>query len=127
MNIGNNNEYRSPMPEENCPPSSARNKNINVVYRLALNNPPTGDDFFSHIESGKQYPPGSDCVAASVSVFKNYDDAVKMKKKIPTYKKHGYIAEGSINDNTGVVLESTASSHVDWWLYRGQTVHHFFK
>ncbi|MFC7558613.1 hypothetical protein ACFQY3_05750 [Paenibacillus farraposensis] len=97
MYIGNNNKYRSPMPEENCPPASSQNKDIETVYRLALNNPPTAEDFLSHIESGKQYPPGLDCVAASISVFKNKDDVLKQKKKIPVYKKMDTLLKDRLN------------------------------
>jgi len=124
--IGNNDTYRSPMPDTDCPPSYAENKDIEVVYRLALNDPPQMDDFYSHIEAGKNYPPGMECVAASVSVFKDEAEALKKKKKIPAYKRHGVIAIGPIHANTGVVVESKTSSHVDWWLYKGQQVHHLF-
>lgn len=115
------------MPEENCPPSSAEHKDIDEVYRLTLNNPPTEEDFQSHIESGKKFPPGLECVAASVSVFKDKEDAERQKKKIPVFKNKGYISKGSIQSNTGVIVESSKSSHIDWWIQRGQTVHQYFK
>ncbi|WP_372814261.1 hypothetical protein [Paenibacillus sp.] len=115
MTIGNNSLYKSPMPILNCPPLEAHDKDIEEVYRLTLNNPPTDEDFLSHIEANKQYPPGKECVASSVSVYKNKDDAEKLKKKIPAYKRHGFIAVGPIMAKSGVVLESTLSSHVDWW------------
>jgi hypothetical protein len=125
--IGNNSLYKSPLPVINCPPETAKNKDIEPVYRLTLNNPPIEDDFLSHIESDKQYPKGEDCLAASVSVYKDKEDVIKQKKKIPAYKRNGFIAKGSIRTSSGVVHESNSSSHVEWWLYKGQKVSHLFK
>ncbi|WP_135554572.1 hypothetical protein [Paenibacillus cymbidii] len=127
MEIGYNNKYRSQMPVTNCPPDSAKSKDLNDVYRLTLNNPPKEEDFQSHIESGRKYPPGKECEAASVSVFKDIQEASRKKKMIPAFKRHGHIVMGQIKASTGVVSESTVTSHVDWWIYRGQTVHHLFK
>ncbi|WP_156922553.1 hypothetical protein [Cohnella thermotolerans] len=127
MTIANNSLYKSPMPVLNCPPQEAQEKNIETVYRLTLNNPPLDEDFLSHIEANKQYPPGKECVASSVSVYKDKEEAEKQKNKIPAYKRRGFIAAGPIEANTGVVLESKLSSHVDWWLYKGQKVSHLFK
>lgn len=114
------------MPENNCPPPSATRKDIDTVYRLVLHDPPEPEDFLSHVESGRKYPPGSDCAAAAISVYKLEEDALNQKKRIPAYKKRGLIAKGCIKNDTGVIDEAIKDSHVSWWIYKGKTVHNHF-
>lgn len=116
MNCVYNELYKSPMPSSNCPPKEARDGEFDLVYRLVLHNPPESDDFLSHIESGRTYPPAKSCEAAAVSVFTTREVAEEWKKRIPAYRKNGFIASGAIPRESGRTLQK--GTHINWWLYK---------
>lgn len=122
----NLNTFASYVPKD-CPPRNAVSIDIEDAYRLTLNDPPQSDDFLSHVESKKRFPPDKTCEACAVSLFLNYEDIKNTKKKVPAYKNKGYVAKGIVYKNTGVVSPPSKTSHVNWWIFKGTSVHHFFQ
>ena len=107
---GNNGKWGDHFPAS-CPPNDARPKNIDPVYRITLHNPPTVEDFLSHKETNRPYPPEKECEACAISVFTDLEQVKKMKKKIPMFRNKGYIVKGKITKETGVVSEPDHKSH----------------
>jgi hypothetical protein len=112
---------------EACPPDNAKSKDIEPVYRLTLNYPPTDEDFLSHKELRKSYPPELECKACAISVFSNLNQIEKAKKKIVLFKNKGHIVKGKIAKETGVVSEPDHKSHISWWVYSGVEVKRYFE
>lgn len=127
MENGHNN-FKEHLPVD-CPPREAEDKPLENVYRLCINNPPKASDFLSHVELNKTFPPEKTCMAAGLSIYTELSDAEKSKKRIPAYRKKGYIACGNIIKGVGRVLSTPTqgNSHHTWWTYRGTDASIYFK
>ncbi|MDO4692608.1 MAG: hypothetical protein Q4A64_07030 [Porphyromonadaceae bacterium] len=98
-----------------CPPPRATPADNMEVYRVVHHTPAKSSDFFSQ-RKNKPFKPFNvdECVAMSVSVFDNLDDAVNLKK-IPAFK-NGKIAKVILERSDGVVLKTGANKgHYSWW------------
>lgn len=92
------------------------------MYRLVGSNPPSPDDFLSHVELAnlgrmRRYWQ-DDCRASGLSVCSNLDDIKRLRSSIgPLRSKE--IALGN-TDGTGVMMATPApnagDSHHTWWL-----------
>ncbi|MDH6671225.1 hypothetical protein M2277_001875 [Paenibacillus sp. LBL] len=122
---GNNGKWGDHYPVS-CPPSSAKARDINPVYRLALHNPPLDEDFYSHKEANLPYPPIKECEACAISVFTDIKQIQKAKKNIVVFKRRGHIVEGQIARETGVASEPDHKSHINWWVYTGVDAKKYF-
>lgn len=101
---------------EQCPPSDARQDELEV-FRLVSNNPPISDDFLpTRRERPHQKFSGVElCNACGVSVFKEINDLLKKQEKYKKLKGKK-IAKGIITKNDGLVKETGEPSHMTWWL-----------
>lgn len=103
---------------DNCPPSTAFPAN-GKVYRFVKKDPPKHKDFYSH----RQNQPNrnfnaEECVVCGISVFKDIEDALSVKRIIPAFKKRK-IAEGTVKRFMGKMLHTpsnNADSHHTWWI-----------
>ncbi|ARV98186.1 MULTISPECIES: hypothetical protein [Bacillus] len=127
MNDGHN-RYKEHVPL-NCPPEEAEDKDYARVFRLCVSNPPDQSDFLSHIELGKKFPPEKTCLGAGISLHTDRKDSERLKKRIPTYRKKGYIASGRIPSGIGKTLStpSNGDSHHTCWVYRGKDIYNYFE
>lgn len=98
-----------------CPPPEAR-EDKKKVYRFVKNNPPNWDDFRSQYEISpdKEWDKNI-CLACGVSVWDSYEAASKKKKRSKLFR-YDQIAEGTILENTGLILETFAKNHITWWI-----------
>lgn len=112
-------KYKEHVPE-NCPPNEAKDEMIELVYRICLNNPPAPEDFLSHVEMKKKFPPELTCKAAGISIHTNIEDSERLKRLVPAYRKKGYISRGEIPKGIGKTLAtpSKGDSHHTCWVFR---------
>jgi hypothetical protein len=69
----------------NCPPDDAIEAS-GIAYRLVNHNPPHGDDFQTHFETGK-LPKAAPCMRSGLSAFRELQDAVHQRKLFPRLGK----------------------------------------
>ncbi|MED5098671.1 hypothetical protein P9858_00875 [Niallia circulans] len=118
MNFDHN-KYKEHVPE-NCPPNTAKDNAFDQVFRLCLNNPPNSDDFLSHVELKKRFPPEKTCNAAGISIHTNIEDSERLRRFIPAYRKKGYVSKGQIPQGFGKTLATPTNgdTHHTFWVYR---------
>ena len=89
------------------------------MYRFVKNNPPNRDDFKSQYELSPNKEWGDNaCMACGVSVWDSYDVARKKQQKSKLFR-NDQIAEGTILENTGLILETFKKNHITWWIAPG--------
>ena len=109
-----------------CPPDDAISASL-TVYRAVLNVPPTKEDFLPQkAMKPKVWYGNNTCFFCSVSLFTDYNEAVVASQSIKSRSGNYKIAKGTTDPNKGVVLCSSTSSHVDYWVYTGITIHSGF-
>lgn len=88
-----------------------------TYYRIAKGNPATDGDFFSQrkMQPDKLFTGlGVDeCVACSISLFAEEDDAVK-RLRLPKFR-HANVAEVTLTPKDGVMKKTFSASHYSWW------------
>lgn len=123
----------------NCPPSDAVTKKINV-FRLVGNNPPIEDDFLSSYQQNPKRKYGRPngeipILAYGLSCFTDYHHAIEQGRilsKTPYYRKRSklnLVASGHTEPECGVVKETPRefSSHVTYWLHQDASIVNHFK
>lgn len=103
---------------DNCPPPHAF-PTKGEVFRFVKNDPPKLKDFYSH----RQNQPNRnfdkpECVVCGISVFRNIEDVLSVKRIVPAFKKRK-IAEGALERFMGKMLNTpsyNADSHCTWWI-----------
>jgi len=106
---------------ENCPPSDAIEKNINV-FRYIENKPPSDDDFKSYYELNPVKHEGR-VEAYGLSVVSNLESAKNSLNLNPGLRrKYKFIAKGTVTPDSGVIKNTPSQKqkyHMTWWLYQG--------
>ncbi|MBK8564765.1 MAG: hypothetical protein IPN76_15875 [Saprospiraceae bacterium] len=100
---------------ENCPPKDAIVPNGENFYRLAKNNPPKNEDFFSQ---RKEFPftifdSIPECLARAVSTWKTTDKC-REQKKYPRHRNK-VIAELTLYKKDGLIKQTFKNNHYSWW------------
>lgn len=115
-------KYGTDYPDS-CPPSFA--KPINGEYfRLCDCNPPTANDFKTHVDAKMSFPPAKLCEAKALSFFRNEKDANNVKNRFPKLKNKIPVAV-NIVPNHGVGLE--IHGHLNLWEFQGINLLNFIK
>ena len=108
---------------KNCPPDDAVPAD-GVVYRLVRQDPPAQRDFVPQRNAGSRSSfPGSECIASGLSVLRELDDAVRLRKRVPAFKNRT-IARGELRPEAGVTRHTPSKkdgggSHLTWWVPEG--------
>ncbi|CAD7507830.1 MULTISPECIES: hypothetical protein [Aeromonas] len=116
----NQNNWPSDFPE-NCPPKEAKASG-DVFYRLVDSVPPTKDDFLRTCDEprnkGRDIKSANDAVNIyGVSIFRDKNDAWKVKDKYKRPMKNKRLVSGALNSNLGVIAQTYKPSHHTLWLY----------
>lgn len=111
---------------KDCPPKDAKPPTGQVVFRLVRNDPPLREDFNAPLQ---EYPnlsgPGLE-TAAAVSVNSAWEDLLRLRSRIPKFRKRRFIARGALESGSGVILEAPlqgSEGHTNWWIYQCVQVH----
>lgn len=115
-------DYKEPLPDQ-CPPREAINLNDGlVVFRMIESEVPTSIDFDSHwlknpTKRAQYLKRPGECLAKSVSVFRDKRDLEPYTKKPPHRGKK--IGKLILNSGAGMLLEDNSSnSHCSYWPFR---------
>ena len=107
--------YREPLPE-GCPPDDAEEiTEPRVVYRLARNNTPTGDDFRSQRAErpDRVFRDVTECQARGVSVFANLEVAEELSTRGSLQGRA--VCRVVLALGAGRILPTGGRSHHTWW------------
>ena len=107
-------KYGNDYPES-CPPSSAAPIEGDF-YRLCATNPPTLNDFKTHVDLGLPFPSPKLCEAKALSFFTNLDSIDRMQKRFPRLKNKIAVLV-SVSSEHGVSVLS--GDHLNLWEYQG--------
>jgi hypothetical protein len=101
--------------QDDCPPADAIDA-AGKVYRVVKADPPTLDDFATHFETGR-LPKASACLRCGLSVFREVQDAIHLKKLFPKIGK--WVAEGDLYPSHGKTKLTSGKqpTHTTWWVY----------
>ena len=117
---------------DNCPPEDAEPAS-GIVYYLVRNNPPQEEDFIPGIEKHPSVygcrPADQICRAHGFSVFKDLQDALKVKEEFNSLKGMEP-AVGELTPECGVIKNTPSlarCSHHTWWPPNGMKVWSLFK
>jgi len=112
---------------ENCPPDDVI-KPINFLcFRLAVQSPPSKEDYFSLRET---YPEKkfyvNECRARSLSVFNEKSECENIQKLPPHRGKH--LVAFRLFPECGVIKKTGRSNaHFSWWVLTGFLSHLIFE
>lgn len=101
---------------QNCPPEEADDAS-GIYYRVGKNNPPTTDDFKSHVEMNKKSR-GDECIRNGLSVFSKQEEARHLIQIFPMLGNHVY--QGELKPKHGKIKPTPSHqnpSHTTWWPY----------
>jgi hypothetical protein len=108
--------WPSSFPRE-CPPATAGEQEI-TAYRLVKNDPPQAEDFvpvaMNPTHPHQPFPAEKLCMACGLSVFQTLDGVRNTRQKFKGFRDR-LIAQGDIGLSDGVILKTSADSHVTWW------------
>ena len=111
------NMWYEDLPKQ-CPPDDAFNPNGMILYRLAVSEIPTNNDFLSqrYLNPDRIFNNVSECLARSISTL-NDIDACKNMIKLPRYRKRfKSIFELKLDEKDGVIKQTfKKSEHFSWW------------
>ena len=104
---------------DDCPPQDAQPA-TGEVYRLVKRNPPESEAFIPLREKKPNKDFGEkECQAWGLSVFRNVEDAVRMKSRARGMKKR-LVAKGTLSPHLGRIKhtpsEMFGQSHHTWWV-----------
>ncbi|MBD7937026.1 hypothetical protein H9655_08280 [Cytobacillus sp. Sa5YUA1] len=100
------------LPTE-CPPETAKSEDIEVAYRFIKSDLVTEEDFLSHKEENKKYPPYLACQALAVSFFVTEEHARKVAEN-NQYLGDKKLVKGRITSECG--KHRTKRGHINLWL-----------
>lgn len=101
---------------ECCPPATAEPIE-GCFYRLCDNNPPTPQDFLTHIDLGKtNFSEAKLCEAHALSFFDTIEAAKKLQNRFPKFKEQ-LIVKILILKNHG--RGEIKNGHLNLWEFRG--------
>ena len=102
----------------NCPPKDAKPASGDV-FRLVKKNLITNKDFITLAQRKSDEDYGKDqCKACGVSVYRDINDARKMRKRVRPMRKKK-IAKGTLRPNLGYILDTPSfheKTHITWWV-----------
>lgn len=115
-------KYGTDYPDS-CPPSFADSIN-GYYYRLCDCNPPTINDFKTHVDAKLSFPPAKLCEAKALSFFSEKENAIRIKNRYPKLKNKIPVMVNIIPDH-GVGLEE--KGHLNLWEFQGINLLNFIK
>ena len=105
--------YKEPLPEQ-CPPTSAEDREWTEIYRALVAKEPDPQHFLYKAAMGESAPFGTDpCRFASCSMMTTHRQAKKMLQ-YPKFA-NGAVAKLNIPQGSGQSLKK--KQHVDFWAY----------
>lgn len=96
-----------------CPPENAKSGDINTAYRFIKGDEVTAEDFLSHKEEERKYPPFLACQALAVSFFTSEQHAMKVAEN-NQYLGDKKLVKGKITSECG--KHRTKRGHINLWL-----------
>ena len=104
---------------DDCPPQDAQPA-TSEVYRLVKRNPPESEAFIPLREKKPNKDFGEkECQACGLSVLRNTEDALRMRRRAPGMKKR-LVAKGTLSPCFGKIKNTPSSRygrlHHTWWV-----------
>lgn len=107
-------EWYEELPDS-CPPEDTEYGSNRTFFRITERKPPIDSDFFSQRKLSPHKAFNIDeCIARSLSIFSNRNDALNIMK-LPKFKNYPYLYKIKLNNNAGVIKKTSSKSHYSWW------------